>query len=92
MRSLRPGGAIIISGTTSGANLDDALLTNIFFLQLKVIGSTMGTRNELASLVSLLEATGTRPLIDRTMPLTEAKAGFEAMQAGDLFGKVVFTL
>ena len=92
VRSLRPGGAIIISGTTSGPNLDDALLTNIFFLQLKVIGSTMGTRNELASLVSLLEATGTRPLIDRTMPLTEAKAGFEAMQAGDLFGKVVFTL
>ncbi|MEU4455585.1 zinc-binding dehydrogenase [Nocardioides sp. NPDC023903] len=92
VRSLRPGGSIIISGTTSGANLDDAMLTNIFFLQLKVIGSTMGTRNELASLVSLLEATGTRPLIDRTMPLTEAKAGFEAMHAGDLFGKVVFNL
>ena len=92
VRSLRPGGAIIISGATSGANPDDALLTNIFFLQLKVIGSTMGTRSDLAGLVSLLDATGTRPLIVRTMPLTEAKAGFEAMHAGDIFGKVVFTL
>ena len=41
-------GAIVISGTTSGPKLDDAMLTNIFFLQLSVIGSTMGTRDELA--------------------------------------------
>ena len=52
IRSLRPGGAIVISGTTSGPNLDDAELTRIFFLQLRVIGSTMGTRDELASLVT----------------------------------------
>ena len=44
IRSLRPGGAIVISGTTSGPKLDDAELTRIFFLQLRVIGSTMGTR------------------------------------------------
>src|SRR3712207_7285677 len=41
--SLRPGGKIVISGTTSGPELDDAELTRIFFLQLSVIGSTMGT-------------------------------------------------
>ncbi len=91
IRSLRPGGAIVISGTTSGPNLDDAELTRIFFLQLKVIGSTMGTRTELASLVQLLDATGTRPLVDRVLPMTEAREGFAAMQQGDLFGKVVFT-
>jgi len=91
VRSLKPGGAIVISGTTSGPKLDDAMLTHIFFLQLRVIGSTMGTRGELASLVSLLEATGTRPLIDRTMPMTEAREGFAAMNAGDVFGKIVFT-
>ena len=38
IRSLRPGGAIVISGTTSGPKLDDAELTRIFFLQLRVIG------------------------------------------------------
>jgi NADPH:quinone reductase-like Zn-dependent oxidoreductase len=91
VRSLRPGGRIVISGTTSGPNVDDAQLTRIFFLQLSVIGSTMGTRSELASLMRLLDATGARPLIDRVLPMTEARAGFAAMAAGDLFGKVVFT-
>ncbi|WP_107772336.1 zinc-binding dehydrogenase [Nocardioides sediminis] len=91
IRSLRPGGKVVISGTTSGPKLDDAELTRIFFLQLQVIGSTMGTRSELASLVSLLDATGTRPLVDRTLPMADARDGFAAMAAGDVFGKIVFT-
>ncbi len=92
IRALRPGGAIVISGTTSGPQLDDAELTRIFFLQLRVIGSTMGTRTELASLTNLLDASGVRPLIDRTLPMDQAKDGFAAMAEGDVFGKVVFTL
>jgi NADPH:quinone reductase-like Zn-dependent oxidoreductase len=91
IRSLRPGGKVVISGTTSGPKLDDAGLTRIFFLQLQVIGSTMGTRAELASLVNLLDATGTRPLVDRTLPMADARDGFAAMAAGDVFGKIVFT-
>jgi NADPH:quinone reductase-like Zn-dependent oxidoreductase len=91
IRSLRPGGRIVISGTTSGPKLDDAELTRIFFLQLQVVGSTMGTRDELASLVSLLDATGTRPLIDRELPMEDAREGFAAMAEGDVFGKIVFT-
>jgi NADPH:quinone reductase-like Zn-dependent oxidoreductase len=91
IRSLRPGGAIVISGTTSGPQLDDAELTRIFFLQLRVVGSTMGTRDELASLVTMLDATGTRPLLDRTLPMGQARDGFAAMAGGDVFGKVVFT-
>src|SRR5690606_20345913 len=91
VRSLRPGGKIVISGTTSGPQLDDAELTRIFFLQLQVIGSTMGTRDELAALVRLLDATGTKPLVDRTLAMTDAREGFEAMAQGDLFGKIVFT-
>jgi NADPH:quinone reductase-like Zn-dependent oxidoreductase len=91
IRSLRPGGRIITSGTTSGPNLDDAELTRIFFLQLSVIGSTMGTRDELAGLVSMLDATGARPLVDRTLPMTDAREGFAAMLGGEQFGKIVFT-
>lgn len=91
VRALRPGGKIVISGTTSGPNLDDAELTRIFFLQLSVIGSTMGTRAELASLVTMLDSTGVRPLIDRVLPMTEARDGFAAMASGDVFGKIVFT-
>jgi NADPH:quinone reductase-like Zn-dependent oxidoreductase len=91
IRSLRPGGRIVTSGTTSGPDLDDAELTRIFFLQLSVIGSTMGTRDELASLVSLLDASGARPLVDRTVPMTDAREGFAAMLGGEHFGKIVFT-
>ena len=91
VRSLRPGGAIVISGATSGPKLDDAMVSHIFFLQLRVIGSTMGTTTELAGLVNLLDATGTRPLIDQELPLDRAREGFEAMAEGDLFGKIVFT-
>ena len=91
IRSLRPGGTIVTSGTTSGPKLDDAELTRIFFLQLRVIGSTMGTRDELASLVNLLDSSGVRPLIDSTMPMEKAQDGFAAMAEGDVFGKIVFT-
>jgi NADPH:quinone reductase-like Zn-dependent oxidoreductase len=91
LRALRPGGVIVVSGATSGA-VPPADLNRVFFLQLSVIGSTMGTRGELSRLLTFCEQTGVRPVIDRTMPLTEAKAGFEAMISGGLFGKVVFTL
>jgi NADPH:quinone reductase-like Zn-dependent oxidoreductase len=91
VKSLRPGGRIVISGTTSGPNVDDAQLTRIFFLQLSVIGSTMGTRQELDRLVRFLDATGARPLVDRTLPMEQAADGFAAMAQGDVFGKIVFT-
>lgn len=91
LRSLRPGGTIVISGATSGS-VPPADLTRVFFLQLSVIGSTMGSRDELARLARFCEQTGVRPVIDRTMPLTEARDGFAAMIDGALFGKVVFTL
>ncbi|GAA2882641.1 zinc-binding dehydrogenase [Streptosporangium fragile] len=91
LKSLRPGGKIVISGATSGA-VPPADLNRVFFLQLSVIGSTMGTRDQLGRLARFLEQTGVRPLIDRTLPLIEAPEGFAAMHGGDLFGKVVFTL
>jgi NADPH:quinone reductase-like Zn-dependent oxidoreductase len=91
IRSLRPGGRLVVSGTTSGPKLDDAELTLIFFRQLHVVGSMMGTRDELASLTTLMDATGLRPLVDRVLPMTEARDGFAAMLEGELFGKIVFT-
>jgi NADPH:quinone reductase-like Zn-dependent oxidoreductase len=92
LKSLRPGGTVVISGATSGPNPDATELNRVFFLQLRVLGSTMGTRDELRQLASFLDLTGTRPLIDRTLPLSDAKEGFAAMAEGSVFGKVVFTL
>jgi NADPH:quinone reductase-like Zn-dependent oxidoreductase len=91
LRSLRPGGVVVVSGATSGA-VPPADLNRVFFLQLSVIGSTMGTRDQLARLLTFLEQTGVRPLIDRTLPLAQARDGFAAMISGELFGKIVFTV
>jgi NADPH:quinone reductase-like Zn-dependent oxidoreductase len=91
LRSLRPGGTLVISGATSGPNPESTELNRIFFLQLRVVGSTMGTRDELARLVSFLDATGTEPLVDRTLPMGDARQGFAAMESGAVFGKIVFT-
>jgi NADPH:quinone reductase-like Zn-dependent oxidoreductase len=92
LKSLKPGGTVVISGATSGPNPDSTELNRIFFLQLRVHGSTMGTRDELRRLAAFLDLTGARPLIDRTLPLSEAREGFAAMAEGTVFGKVVFTL
>jgi NADPH:quinone reductase-like Zn-dependent oxidoreductase len=91
LKSLRPGGRIVISGATSG-NAPPADLSRVFFLQLSVVGSTMGTRDQLARLARFLEQTGVRPVIDRMLPLAEAREGFAAMHEGEVFGKVVFTV
>jgi NADPH:quinone reductase-like Zn-dependent oxidoreductase len=91
LRSLRPGGAVIISGNTSGPNPGKTELNRIFFLQLRVIGSTMGTRDELERLTRFMLSTGARPVIDSVLPLEQARKGFERMHSGDLIGKIVFT-
>ena len=89
LKSLRPGGTLVVSGATTGYD-PPAELNRVFFLQLRIVGSTMGTIGELAGLAKLCEVTGVRPLVDRVLPLAEARRGFEAMERGDLFGKIVF--
>ncbi|MGP4098704.1 zinc-binding dehydrogenase [Nonomuraea sp. KM90] len=89
LKSLKPGGRIVVSGATSGA-VPPADLNRVFFLQLSVVGSTMGTREQLQRLAVFLEQTGLRPEIDRVLPLAEARDGFTAMAAGEIFGKIVF--
>jgi NADPH:quinone reductase-like Zn-dependent oxidoreductase len=91
VKSLKPGGRIVISGATSG-HAPAAELQRIFFLQLSVVGSTMGTRVELGRLLQFLAQTGARPLIGISLPLTEAREGFAAMALGEQFGKIVFTV
>jgi NADPH:quinone reductase-like Zn-dependent oxidoreductase len=87
---LKPGGTLVICGASSGDNPPKAELTKIFFKPLRVIGSVMGNREELISLIKMLVATGVRPQIDRILPLADAAAGFAAMIAGDHFGKIIF--
>lgn len=90
LRSTRPGGTVVVSGATSGPN-PAADLTRVFFLQLRVVGSTMGTRGELERLCSLCETTGIAPVVDGTFALTDARTAFERMAHGDQFGNLVLT-
>ncbi len=91
LKSLKPGGRVVVSGSTSGAG-PPADLQRVFFLQLSVIGSTMGTREELARLIQFCQTSGVRPRIDVQMPLADAREGFARMINGQTGGKIVFTL
>ena len=90
MRALRPGGTIVISGATSGAN-PPADVNRLFFLQLRVVGSTMGTLGEFRELVDLVVKTGARPVIDQCLPMEGAAEAFARMNSGDVRGKLVLT-
>ena len=78
-----------ISGATSGPNPDATELNRIFFLQLRIVGSTMGTREELEGLIRFCLVSGVRPVIDTVLPLEEAREGFARIAAGDFLGKIV---
>jgi NADPH:quinone reductase-like Zn-dependent oxidoreductase len=91
VKSLKPGGVIVISGATTGFD-PSAELNRVFFTQLSVVGSTMGTRDELESLVQMCGVTGIRPVIDVELPLDEAREGFTRMLEGRTAGKIVFTV
>jgi NADPH:quinone reductase-like Zn-dependent oxidoreductase len=91
LRAVRPGGTIVVSGATTGPN-PPADLARLFFREVSVVGSTMGTRADLMSLLSFLVTTGVRPAIDTTLPLDRAADGFARLAAGDVTGKIVFTV
>jgi NADPH:quinone reductase-like Zn-dependent oxidoreductase len=91
LRALRPGGRIVCVGATSGMN-PPADLARVFYRQLEVVGSTMGTKGELQRLITMLDATGVRPVIDDELALTDARDAFARMVDGELFGKLVLTV
>ncbi|MGP4990358.1 zinc-binding dehydrogenase [Glutamicibacter ardleyensis] len=91
LRCLKPGGAIIIAGATSGTS-PEADLGRIFYQQLRVIGSTGSTQEETAAMLKFVEKHQLRPTIDRVLPLDRIHEGFQAMIDGGLSGKVVITI
>ena len=91
LKALKQDGVVVISGSTSGP-APPAELNRIFFLQLRVLGSTMGTRDELERLMRMMVRGGIEPAISQTLPLSEARAGFEAMESGNTSGKIVFAV
>jgi NADPH:quinone reductase-like Zn-dependent oxidoreductase len=88
IKSAKSGGRIVVSGSTSG-HLASVDLRRIFFLQLEIVGSTMGTREELVALLDLLAVTGIRPIVDSVYGFTQARDAFAHLNRGDAFGKIV---
>jgi NADPH:quinone reductase-like Zn-dependent oxidoreductase len=90
LKSLKPGGTIVVAGATSGRK-PPTDLNRVFFLQLSIVGSTMGTRDELDGLVRLLADSGVRPLISDVRPLAQIRDSMALLAGGDVFGKLVLT-
>jgi NADPH:quinone reductase-like Zn-dependent oxidoreductase len=88
LKCARPGGRIVVSGATTG-HLATVDLRRVFFNQLEILGSTMGTCEELEALLALCVERGIRPLIDSVYPFPEARAAFERLESGEVFGKLV---
>ena len=88
LRSLRPGGAVVTCGATTGP-APSADLNRVFFLQLRVLGSTMGTRDELRQLLRFVQSNGIKPVIDSQVALSEAAEGLRRLERGDVMGKVL---
>jgi len=87
-QAVRKGGRIVNCGVTAG---DEAVtpLHLLYWNQVTVLGSTMGSHEDFRRLLAAVAATRLRPVVDRTFPLAEAPAALARMEAGDQFGKVV---
>jgi NADPH:quinone reductase-like Zn-dependent oxidoreductase len=88
LRALVQGGRLVTCGATSGwdARVD---LRYLFTRQLDLLGSTMGTRAELAEIVRLVAAGRLAPVIDRVLPLDEGRAALALLESRATFGKLV---
>ncbi len=90
MRAVRPGGTIVCCGATTGAQ-PPADLQRLFFLQISVVGSTMGTLDGLRRLIAFCDAAGVEPVVDATYPLEQGVAALTAVDGGSV-GKVVIAI
>ncbi|MFO1177912.1 MAG: zinc-binding dehydrogenase [Ottowia sp.] len=75
LRALKPGGVLVTCGATTG-DATAAELQRVFFLQLRILGSTMGTRSKLADLLSFCVQAGIHPRIGAELPMAEAAKAF----------------
>jgi len=91
VRAARQGGAIVVAGATAGAN-PPADLTRIFWRQLRVLGSTMGTLPEFVRLLRFVDDRTIKPVIDATYPLPDARRAFERLASGEHFGKLLIVM
>ncbi len=91
LQAARPHGRIAVCGATTGPN-PKAALHRIWWKQLTILGSTMGTKADFEGAYELVASRRARPVVDSVFPLAEARAAHERMESGEQFGKIVLEI
>lgn len=88
LRALRPGGRLVSFGATTGRTTE-VDIRHVFWNQISILGTTMGSSREFAAMLHLYEAGRLKPVVDSVFPLREAPAAHRRMDEGQQFGKIV---
>ena len=91
LQSVRPHGRITVCGATTGPN-PKAALHRVWWKQLTILGSTMGTKEDFEGAFELVKSGKAKPVVDSVFPLSEARAAHERLETGEHFGKVVLSI
>jgi NADPH:quinone reductase-like Zn-dependent oxidoreductase len=91
LQAVRPHGRIVVCGATTGPN-PPAALHRVWWKQLTILGSTMGTKADFEGAYELVKSGKAKPVIDKVFPLSEARAAHERMESGEQFGKIVLSI
>ncbi len=91
LRAVRQGGTVVVAGATAGSN-PPADLSRIFWRQLRILGSTMGSMPEFVRLLRFVDERGIKPAVAASFDWGGIKIAFERLASGDHFGKLVVTI
>jgi NADPH:quinone reductase-like Zn-dependent oxidoreductase len=91
LQAVRPHGRIAVCGATTGPN-PKAALHRVWWKQLTILGSTMGTKADFEGAYDLVASGRARPVVDSVFPLADARAAHERLESGEQFGKVVLSI
>jgi NADPH:quinone reductase-like Zn-dependent oxidoreductase len=91
LQAVRAHGRIAVCGATSGPN-PKAALHRVWWKQLTILGSTMGTKEDFEGAFELVKSGKAKPVVDSVHPLAEARAAHERMESGEHFGKIVLSI
>ena len=91
LKAAAKGGRILTCGATSGPNPTEEL-RQVFWNQLSIIGSTMGSRRDWRELVAAVEMHQIKPVVDTVLPLVEGRAAYERMEQAGQFAKIVLSI
>jgi NADPH:quinone reductase-like Zn-dependent oxidoreductase len=91
LAAARPGGRVVVCGATTGPN-PPAQLHRVWWKELSVYGSTMGTTEDFEGAYELVASGRARPVVDEVFPLAEARSAHERMEAGEQLGKIVLRI